>query len=181
MVKVIRNYLKKDRFLVSTLITGFLSLLIGFFYILFKNRVFDVAASDYLENTSVLGSYITMVTNRPSLGHYFVIGFLVSIVFFFIISLVLSFYLKEKYSFIFNLLGILNIILIIGVILAIICVNFSFILTYILLFIILALYLFILYGCFDLILKLYKKRKIISLSIFIIPIILILVILKLFV
>ena len=181
MIKIIRNYLNQNLFYVSVIITGVVSLLAGVFYALLKNKVFEMASSNFLEGTGVLGTYVTTSTDKPSAIYYFLIGLFCGLCFFFIISFILRIYLKTNYFKVFNLFGILNIFLFIGLILAIIFINFTILFTYGLLFILIILYLFVLYKCLDLIFKLNMKKKIVSLVIFILPVIMILIILKLFV
>lgn len=181
MIEVVRKYLNKNLFYISVIITGFTSLLFGVFYNLFKDNMFERAASDFLEGTGVLSAYITESTGRPSETNYFVIILLISICFFFIISLLMHLYTKKSYFKIFNLLSILNIVLIIGLALSSIFISVSVIFTYVILILCFGFYLFGLYQCLDKIFNLDKKKRIISMAIFVIPVILILILLKLFV
>lgn len=181
MIKVIKSYLDKNLFYVSVILTGVTSLLFGIFYSLFKNNVFDMASNDFLEGTGVLSAYVTTSTNRPSEVNYFLVGLVLSLAFFFVISLIWSLYLKKSYMKVFNLVSILNVILIIGLILSCIFIGIFNIFTYIILIVIILLYLFGLYLCFNKILDLDKKKTVISLAFFVLLVIIILILLKLFV
>ena len=101
-MKFIKKYISKNLFYISVIITGITSLLLGMFYALFKANIFENASNDFLEGTGVLSSYITMTTSRPSEVNYFVIGLIISILFFFIITLLLCLFLKKSYFKIFN-------------------------------------------------------------------------------
>ena len=180
-MKFIKKYISKNLFYISVIITGITSLLLGMFYALFKANIFENASNDFLEGTGVLSSYITMTTSRPSEVNYFVIGLIISILFFFIITLLLCLFLKKSYFKIFNLLAPLNIILVVGLIFACLFINISSVLSYIILIISFILYLFVLYKTLDKIFDTKLKQRIISLLIFIGPIIIILILLKLFV
>lgn len=180
-MEIVKKYLNKNLFYVSVIITGLTSFFIGIFYSLFKDSVFEVTANDFLEGTGVLGAYITESTGRPSETNYFMIGLLVSIIFFFIIAFVLSKFLNKKYFYMFNLISILNVILLLGLFFACILVGISLIFTYIFLIAIFILYLFLLYYVLDKIFEIDLRKKIISLIIIVIPFIIILVIFKLFV
>lgn len=180
-VEIVKKYLNKNLFYVSVIITGLTSFFIGIFYSLFKDSIFEVTANEFLEGTGVLGAYITESTGRPSETNYFMIALLVSVMFFFIIAFVLSKFLNKKYFYMFNLVSILNVILLFGLFLASIFVGMSLIFTYIFLIVIFIIYLFALYSVLDKILKLDLRKKIISLIIFVIPFIIILIIFKLFV
>ncbi len=177
---MIKKYLSKNLFYVSVMITGLLSSFLGIFYTIFKDRIYESKADSFLEGTGVLSSYITESTGKPSETNYFVIILILSLLFFFVITFILSKILNKKYLTIFNLISFLNIILFIGLIIAIIIVNFSFIFTYIVLIITILIYLFILYKSFDLF-KISKDKKMISIGLFILLILIILIILKLFV
>lgn len=181
MINVIKSYLDKNLFYVSVIITGITSLLFGIFYLLFKNNVFESASNDFLEGTGVLSAYVTTSTNRPSEVNYFLVGLVLSLVFFFVIALILSLYSKKSYMKVFNLVSVLNIILIIGLILSCIFIDISEIFTYIILIVIAILYLVGLYLCFNKIFDLDKKKTIISLVVFALLVIVILILLKLFV
>lgn len=181
MIKVVSNYIHKNLFYVSVFVMGLVSLVIGIFYALLKNKMFEVASNDFLEGTGVLSSYITMSTDRPNAINYFLIGLLGILLFFFVICFILKKYLKKSYLEVFNLFGILNVVLLGGFILGFIFINVSIIFTLIFLLVIMLLYLFCLYICLDKIFKLSLRKKIISLLIFILPVIVILIILKLFV
>ena len=180
-MKIIKTYLNKNLFYLSVAFTGLTSLLFGLFYSLFKNNIFEKASSEFLEGTGVLSAYVTKATSTPSELNYFLIGLVLSLIFFFAITLIMSLYLKQKYFKIFNLFGILNIILIIGLSFSSLFINIFDILAYVILIITSFLYLIILYKCLISIFKLNKKKRGITLLIFVIPIILILIILKLFV
>ena len=181
MIRFIKFYLEKNLFYVSVIITGITSLLFGVFYTLFKDSVFERASSEFLEGTGVLEAYITSATSRPSEINYFVIAIIAALLFFFIISLLLHFYLKKDYFKIFNLLSCLNVILIFILILSCIFIKISNIFTYVILIAGIILYLFILYKNLKFLFKLGKKQIVISLLIFICPIIITLILLKLFV
>lgn len=181
MIEIIRKYLNKNLFYVSVIITGLTSLLFGVFYNLFKDNMFEKAASDFLEGTGVLSAYITESTGRPSETNYFVIVLLIALAFFFVISFIIHLYTKKSYFKIFNLISILNVVLIISLMLSSILINVSVIFIYVILILAFGFYLFILYQCLDKIFNLDKKKIIISLIIFVIPIVLILILLKLFV
>lgn len=177
----IKKYINKNLFYISVVITGVTSLLFGLFYTLFKAYIFESASNDFLEGTGVLSSYVTTVTAKPSEVNYFIIGLIISIVFFFIISLFLNLYLKKGYFKIFNLISILNIVLVIGLILSCLLINISSVFAYIILIVSIILYLYIFYNALGIILNMSFKGKNISLLIFLGPVILILIILKLFV
>lgn len=181
MIKFIKSYLDKNLFYVSVIITGLTSLLFGLFYTLFKNNVFENASNNLFDGTGVLSSYVTTSTNRPSEVNYFLIGLVLSLIFFFVVTLILSLYLKKSYIKLFNLLSFLNIILVIGLIISCIFIGIFDVLAYIILIIIVILYLFMLYMCFNKIFDLDKNKKIISLVGFTVILIIILVLLKLFV
>ena len=102
-MEIIKKYLNKNYFYVSVIIMGLTSGLIGIFYSLFKNKVFERTTNDFLEGTGVLGAYITESTGKPSETNYFIIGLLISIAFFFIVSFVFSRILNKKYTYTFNL------------------------------------------------------------------------------
>lgn len=180
MIKIIKNYLRQNLFYVSVIITGIVSFLMGLFYVLLKNELFEMTSSNYLEGTGVLANYVTVSTDRPSGVYYFLIGLFCAFFFFLIVSLILKGYLKKDYFQIFNLFGILNVILMICLILGVCFINISVLFTYIILFVFLLFYLFGFYKSLDL-LNIDKKKKIFSLLIFVLPIIIILLILKLFV
>ena len=177
----IKKYISKNLFYISVIITGITSLLFGIFYTLFKANIFENASNDFLEGTGVLSSYITTTTSKPASANYFMIGLIISLLFFFIVSLFLNLYLKKSYFKMFNLLAPLNIILVIGLVFACLFINISSVFSYIILFILTILYLFIFYQTLDKLFNFKLKQKIISLLIFIGPIILILILLKLFV
>ena len=134
-MKFIKKYISKNLFYISVIITGITSLLLGMFYALFKANVFENASNDFLEGTGVLSSYITMTTSRPSEVNCFVIGLIISILCFFVITLLLCLFLKKSYFKIFNLLAPLNIILVVGLIFACLFINISSVLSYIILII----------------------------------------------
>lgn len=180
MVNIIKNYLKQNLFYVSVIITGMVSLFTGMFYAFFKNKVFEITSSNYLEGTGVLANYVTVSTDRPSGVYYFLIGLFCTILFFFTVSMIFKWYLKKNYIQIFNLFGILNVILLICLILGIIFINILVLFTYIILFVFLLVYLFYFYKGLDLF-NIDKKKKIISLFIFLLPVIFILLSFKLFV
>lgn len=181
MFKVIKNYLDKNLFYISVIITGTTSFLLGIFYTLFKSNVFERASNEFLEGTGILGSYVTVQSNMPSGINYFVIGLVLGIIFFFLTAMLLRLYLKKDYFKIFNLLSILNSVLIVGLIISCIFINISYMFSYIVLIISLLLYLFIFYKSLDEIFDVNLKQRIISLLVFIGPIIIILILLKLFV
>ena len=89
MFKVIKNYLDKNLFYISVIITGTTSFLLGIFYTLFKSNVFERASNEFLEGTGVLGSYVTVQSNMPSGINYFVIGLVLGIIFFFLTAMLL--------------------------------------------------------------------------------------------
>ena len=180
MINIVKKYMQKNWFLISVMITGVMALVMGIFYALLKSKRFMMAEEKFLENTSVLGPYITLSAEKPDTVKYFIIIFLIALGFILIVSLILSIYLKKRYIDVFNLFSILNIILILGFLGGIVFLNISFLIAYILLILISILYLFVLYKCLY-IFKLENKKRILSLLIFIIPLILILIILKLFV
>ena len=181
MIKFASTYLKKNLFYISVMITGFTSLLMGIFYGILKSKLFETVSSNFLDGTGVLGAYVTVSSSKPSGVNYFLIVFLLGLGLFFLITFVLKIYLKKRYLEVFNLFGILNIILIFSFILGIIFINVSLLLSFILIIIGIICYLFFLYRCLIFIFKLDIKKSIISLIIFLIPILIILVILKLFV
>ena len=160
-MEIVKKYLNKNLFYISVVITGLTSLFIGIFYSLLKDNTFEVSADKFLEGTGVLGAYITESTGRPSETNFFMIGLIISILFFFIISFVLSKFLNKKFIYIFNLFSILNVILIFGLICSCLFISISFIFSYIFLIIILILYLFVLYFVLDKILKLDLKNRLI--------------------
>lgn len=180
-MNIIKKYLSKNLFYVSVIITGITSLLFGMFYALFKANVFESASNNFLEGTGVLSSYITTTTGKPTGVNYFMVGLIISLLFFFIISLLLNLYLKKSYFKVFNLLACLNIVLVIGLVLACLFINISSIFSYAILIISAILYLFIFYKTLDKLFNFKLKQRIISLLIFIGPIIVILILLKLFV
>lgn len=181
MIKIVSNYIHKRMFYVSVILTGLVSLVMGIFYALLKNEMFLVASHNFLEGTGVLGAYITVATDRPNAINYFLIGLLGTLLFFFVISFILKKYLKKSYLDVFNLFGILNVIVLVFIILGIILLNISISFTLIFLFLMMVLYLLGFYICLDKAFKLPLKARIISLLIFILPVIIILIILKLFV
>lgn len=181
MIKIIKDYLNKNLFYVSVLITGILGFCTGIFYTLFKDMMFKNASSEFLEGTGVLSAYITSSTARPSETNYFTLVLLITIAFCFLICFILSLYLKKNYFAIFNLFSFVNIIWILGFICSLLFINISLIFTYIFLIIVFILYIFILYKCFNEILNLNKRQIIISLLIFLLPVIIILILFKLFV
>lgn len=180
-MEIIKKYLNKNYFYISVIIMGLTSGLIGIFYSLFKNEVFERATNDFLEGTGVLGAYITESTGKPSETNYFIIGLLISIAFFFIVSFVFSRILNKKYTYTFNLNSFLSIILIIGLIFSSLLINISFVLGLIIFCLSLCLYFISIYLILDKMFKLDFKKKIFALSILLILVIIILVLLKLFV
>ena len=177
---MIKRYLNKNSFSFSLIITFICSILFGIFYALFKSKMFDRTLSNYYEGTSILGFYVTEVSESPNYFNYFLILFLIVFIFFFLISFVLSYFYKEKFFKIFNLFGFLNIILIIGLVFSLIFINLNIILGFIFLILALGLYLFILYKALKLF-NLDNKKRLIFLGIFILLVIIILLILKFFV
>ena len=139
-MEIIKKYLNKNYFYVSVIIMGLTSGLIGIFYSLFKNKVFERTTNDFLEGTGVLGAYITESTGKPSETNYFIIGLLISIAFFFIVSFVFSRILNKKYTYTFNLNSFLSIILIFGLVFSSLLINISFVLGLIIFYLSLCLY-----------------------------------------
>lgn len=180
-MRIIKKYLDKNLFYVSVILTGITSFLTGLFYLLFKNSVFEKATENYLEGTGVLSSYITVQTSQPASFKYFLIGLVISIIFFFLISLVLHIYLKQKYFLIFNNLAILNVVLIIALIISSIIVSFSQTISFIILILAVILYLFLFNICLSKFWKINFKKRMVASLIILIFLIVILIFLKLFV
>ena len=73
MIKYIKRYLDKNLFYVSVFLTGLTSFLFGIFYTFFKDSVFKNASSSFLENSGILGAYVTTSTSKPDGVNYFLI------------------------------------------------------------------------------------------------------------
>ena len=181
MFKIIKSYLDKNLFYVSVIVSGLTSGLIGVFYTLYKDKLFELTTDNFLEGTGVLGAYITSSTGRPSETNYFLIGLVFSILFFFIISFIISKFLKKKYTLIFNLLSLLNVVLLIGLVLNCLFINLSLTIVYIFIGLFIFAYLFLFYKVFKEIFNLLNKEIAILFSMLLIPFIIILIVLKLFV
>lgn len=181
MIEIIKRYIQKNLFYLSVIITGMTSLFLGIFYTLFKANIFENVSNDFLTGTGVLGSYVTKATFRFPYVNYFVIGLIISLLFFFMVFLILHLFLKEEYLKIFNLLSFLNIILIVGLILACLLINISDVFSFIILISFVILYLLVLNKTFDEIFNISLKQRIMSLVIIACLIIVILILLKLFV
>ena len=181
MDKLIKKYFLKNRFYLSVIITGILSLILGLFYVFFKKNLFESTSSLFLDGTGVLESYVSVSNLKPNFTIYFLIIFLLSLFLFFGLTFVFKFILKQRYRNIFNLFGVLNILLILGFIFEFIFLHFSVYFTYVLLIFVFILYLVLFYRYLKMFFKVSLRQRIILLLIIVLLVFGILLILKFFV
>lgn len=128
-----------SKYIKNIISIGLFSLLYSFLYINIKQVMIKLNTENFIENSNVLGMYTTTSDVNINYLNLFLIVFFLSILYYFISSVLISFILKINFLDIFNIISN-NIILIIGIIISFFFLN-SLYLAYIILIICLIFYL----------------------------------------
>ena len=106
-----------SKYIKNIISIGLFSLLYSFLYINIKQVMINLNTENFIENSNVLGMYTTTSDVNINYLNLFLIVFFLSILYYFISSILISFILKINFLDIFNIISN-NIILIIGIIIS---------------------------------------------------------------